>query len=37
MEFVELIEKTLNKKAQKKLLPIQPGDVSKTFADIRGK
>ena len=34
LEFVELIEKTLNKKAQKKLLPIQPGDVSKTFADI---
>ena len=34
LEFVEFIEKTLNKKAQKKLLPIQPGDVSKTFADI---
>ena len=34
LEFVELIEKTLNKKAQKKLLPIQPGDVTKTFADI---
>lgn len=34
LKFVELIEKTLNKKAQKKLLPIQPGDVSKTFADI---
>ena len=34
LEFVELIEKTLNKKAQKKLLPIQLGDVSKTFADI---
>ncbi len=34
MEFVELIEKTLNLTAKKKLLPIQPGDVSKTYADI---
>ena len=34
-EFVELIEKTLNLKAKKKFLPIQPGDVSKTFADIK--
>ncbi len=35
LEFVELIEKTLKKKAKKKLLPIQPGDVSKTYADIK--
>ena len=34
LEFVELIERTLNLKAKKKLLPIQPGDVSKTYADI---
>ena len=34
-EFVELIEKTLNVKAKKTLLPMQPGDVSKTFADIK--
>ena len=34
MEFVELIEKTLKLNAKKKLLPIQPGDVSKTYADI---
>ena len=34
MEFVGLIEKTLKLKAKKKLLPIQPGDVSKTYADI---
>ena len=34
MEFVELIEKTLKLNANKKLLPIQPGDVSKTYADL---
>ena len=35
LEFVKLIEKTLNLKAKKKLLPMQPGDVSETFADIK--
>ncbi len=35
IEFVELIEKTLGLKAKKKLMPMQPGDVSKTYADIR--
>ena len=35
LEFVELIEKTLNLKAKKNLLPMQPGDVSKTYADIK--
>ena len=30
IEFVELIEKTLGLKAKKKLMPMQPGDVSKT-------
>ena len=34
LQFVGLIEKTLNLKAKKKLLPMQPGDVSKTYADI---
>ena len=33
-EMVETIEQNLDKKAQKKLLPIQPGDVLKTNADI---
>jgi UDP-glucuronate 4-epimerase len=33
-KFVGLIEKYLGKKAQKNLLPIQPGDVPKTWADI---
>jgi UDP-glucuronate 4-epimerase len=32
--FIELLEKNLGKKAEKKLLPIQPGDVKETYADI---
>ncbi len=32
--FIEVIEKELNKKAIKNLMPIQPGDVPETFADI---
>lgn len=32
-EFIETIETTLEKKAIKNLLPMQPGDVKKTFAD----
>ncbi len=35
IDFINLIEKTLGIKAKKKLLPIQPGDVKKTFADIK--
>tara|TARA_B100001057_G_scaffold459894_2_gene510490 strand:+ start:551 stop:1507 length:957 start_codon:yes stop_codon:yes gene_type:complete len=34
LEFIKLIEKNLKLKAKKNLLPIQPGDVSETFADI---
>lgn len=33
--FIEVIEKNLGKKAKKKLMPIQPGDVPATVADIR--
>lgn len=33
-EMLSEIEKNLNKKAKKKLLPMQPGDVQKTNADI---
>jgi UDP-glucuronate 4-epimerase len=33
-DFILCIEKSLNKKAHKKMLPIQPGDVPKTWADI---
>ncbi len=32
--FIECIEKELGKKAEKKMLPIQPGDVVETYADI---
>ncbi|MEA3558872.1 MAG: NAD-dependent epimerase/dehydratase family protein, partial [Candidatus Thermoplasmatota archaeon] len=32
--FISLIEKELGKDAEKILLPMQPGDVPKTFADI---
>ena len=35
IDFINLIEKTLGIKAKEKLLPIQPGDVKKTFADIK--
>lgn len=34
MEFIEAIEEALGKKAKKDLLPIQPGDVSATYADV---
>ena len=33
--FIECIEKELGKKAEKKLMPMQPGDVPETFADIK--
>ena len=32
--FIEAIEKVLGKKAKKVYLPVQPGDVMKTFADV---
>lgn len=32
--FIKTIEKLLGKEAKKKYLPMQPGDVPKTFADI---
>jgi UDP-glucuronate 4-epimerase len=34
MRFIEILEDCLGKKAQKNLLPIQPGDVPETYADI---
>ncbi len=34
LDFVSAIEDALGIKAQKNLLPMQPGDVAKTFADI---
>ena len=35
IEYIEAIEKALNIKSKKKLLPMQPGDVSKTFAKTK--
>lgn len=32
--FIETIEKSLGKKAEKQLMDIQPGDVEKTWADV---
>lgn len=34
MDYIETLEALLGKKAQKKLLPIQPGDVPDTYADV---
>jgi len=34
LDFVEAIEQALGKKAEKELLPMQPGDVSATYADV---
>jgi UDP-glucuronate 4-epimerase len=34
MRFIETIEQCLGKKAEKNLLPIQPGDVPATYADV---
>lgn len=33
--FIEVIEENIGKKAKKQLLPMQPGDVSATIADIK--
>ena len=34
MDFVEIIEKHLGKVAEKNLMPMQPGDVAATYADV---
>jgi len=34
LEFIEAIEKAVGKKAEKILLPMQPGDVPATYADV---
>jgi UDP-glucuronate 4-epimerase len=33
-QFIELLEETIGRKAEKKLLPMQAGDVLETFADV---
>ncbi|MBF8250554.1 MAG: capsular biosynthesis protein CpsI [Deltaproteobacteria bacterium] len=34
MKFIEVLEDALGKKAKKNLLPLQPGDVPATYADV---
>ncbi len=34
LDFIETIEECLNKKAEKNFLPMQPGDVVATYADV---
>jgi UDP-glucuronate 4-epimerase len=34
MEFIETLEKHLGRIAKKEFLPLQPGDVPKTYADV---
>jgi len=34
LEFIEILEKALGIKAEKKMMPMQPGDVEKTWADV---
>ena len=34
MIFIEVLENCLGKKAEKNLLPIQPGDVPATYANV---
>lgn len=36
INFIETIEKVTGKTAKKEMLPIQPGDVQATFADVSG-
>lgn len=36
LDFIELLELALGKVAHKELLPMQPGDVKETYADISG-
>ena len=34
MDYIEALEISLGKKAEKELLPLQPGDVPDTYADV---
>lgn len=35
MHYIEVLEENLGKKAEKNLLPLQPGDVPDTYADVQ--
>ena len=34
MDFIEALEKEIGQKAKKEFLPLQPGDVPDTFANV---
>ena len=34
LDYIEVLEQALGRKAQRRLLPLQPGDVPDTFADV---
>ena len=34
MHYIEVLEQCLGREAQKNLLPLQPGDVPDTYADV---
>ena len=34
MRYIEVVEQELGRKAEKNMLPMQPGDVPDTFADV---
>ena len=34
MDFIETLEKSLGRTAKKEYLPMQPGDVYQTYADV---
>jgi UDP-glucuronate 4-epimerase len=35
MDYIETLEKMLGKTVEKNLLPLQPGDVPDTYADVQ--
>ncbi len=35
MDYIAALEKALGKKAEKEMLPLQPGDVPDTYAERR--
>ena len=35
MDYIESLEKALGKTAKKEFLPLQPGDVPDTYADVK--
>ena len=34
MRLINVLEQTLGKKAEKEMMPLQPGDVPSTYADV---